>query len=852
MIKIALKDLLGRKLRLALTSLAVVMGVAMVSGTFVLTDTIKHGFNQIFSTALQNSDVVITGKPAFGNSQNAPSFPAATLDKVRKLPGVADAAGGIGDLAQFVGSDGKVVSHGGAPGLAFSVNPDGNQHFNPLNLTSGAWPRGTTQIAVDTKTASDLKLAVGSTVGVIPRGGAVVHLTVSGIVTFGSVGSLGGATLAIFDLPTAQKLFNKEGQLDEIDVAAQPNVSPSELVAEIKSILPPQTQVRTGQQQAQKQSSDTSSALSFLEYFLLAFGGIALFVGAFVIANTLSITIAQRTREFATLRTMGATGRQVIGVVLAEGFVTGLVAATIGLFAGLGLAKGLDELFKSFGIDLPQSGLIFAPRTIIVSLVLGVLVTLIASVTPAVRATRVPPIAAVREGFVLPPGRLHRLGPIVAAAVIIVSVALVAVGAFVHHGIPTGDRLLMLGVGVLGSFVGVAMIASRIVRPLASVLGMPARRVGGVAGELARANSMRNPARTASTAAALMIGLALVTIVAVVAAGIRGSFEGAVKAEFHADYALTSENGFLPTSVDSADALRAAGVAEVVAGVRAGEGRVFGKTIQLTGVEPGLSQMLVLKWKVGDASSLESLGMTGAIIDKSYATSHHLVAGSPLSVLVPSGKTLHVKVVSVFDPPSGGSPLGSVTVSSRAFDSVTQNPQNVFTFMNMRGGVTDANTATLNRVLRDFPDAKIQTESQFIANQEAGLNIFLNMLFVLLGLSVIVSLFGIVNTLVLSVFERTRELGMLRAVGMTRRQARRMIRHESIITALIGAALGIPVGVGLGALFGNALPGGVPFVVPWGQIVTFVIAALIVGLIAAIFPARRAAKLNPLEALQYE
>ena len=315
---------------------------------------------------------------------------------------------------------------------------------------------------------------------------------------------------------------------------------------------------------------------------------------------------------------------------------------------------------------------------------------------------------------------------------------------------------------------------------------------------------------------------------------------------------MTSENGFLPTSVDSADALRKAGVAEVVAGVRAGQGRAFGKTITLTAAEKGLSQMLVLKWTLGDASSLDVLGMNGAVVDKDYAKSHHLVDGSPFTLLVPSGQELHLMVKAIFDPPSGGSPFGPVTVSAEAFDSVTHNPQNVFTFMNMSGGVTPENTAILNDVLKSYPDAKVQTESEFIANQEAGINIFLNMLFVLLGLSVIVSLFGIVNTLVLTVFERTRELGMLRAVGMTRRQTRRMIRQESIITALIGAALGIPLGVGLGGLFGQALPGGMPFIVPWGQIVIFVFAALIVGLLAAIFPARRAAKLNPLEALQYE
>ena len=850
MIRVAIRSLLARKLRLALTSLAIVMGVAMVSGTYVLTDTINRGFSAIFSTAYSKSDAVITGKEAFGGSQQAPSFPASTLDRVRTLPGVAGAQGGVGDLAQFVGRDGKVVSHGGAPGLAFSVNTGGDQSLNPLTVLSGRWPSAQGEVGMDTNTASDEKLVVGDRVGVIPRGGKVQTFRVVGIVEFGQSSSLGGATLAIFDLPTAQALFHKQGKLDEIDVAARPGMTSAALVTQLRDILPPHTQVRTSEAQARKSSSDTSSGLKILQYFLLAFGGIALFVGSFVITNTLSITVAQQTREFATLRAMGATGRQVRRVVVVEGFVTGLFASCIGLFVGVGLAKGLDQLFKAFGADLPQAGLVFATRTVVVSIVLGTIVTVVASLRPAVRATRVPPIAAVREGSILPPSRFARFGPVVALVVCAGALGLVLYGAF-GHGMTTGHRLLMLAGGVLALFVGIAMIAPLVVRPLAAVLAWPGARIGGVAGSLARSNAMRNPGRTASTAAALMIGLALVTAVAVLAQGLRGAFEGAVQSEFFADYALTSENGFMPTSVESADALRSAGIATVVAGVRAGTGKAFGKTIQVSGVEPGLSQMLRLKWKVGTDAAVDGLGAHGAIVDKGYATTHHLDVGSPIHLETPSGSFLDLKVAAIFAPPAGGSPLASVTVSSATFDTGYPNPQNVYTFLNMPGGVTDTNTKRLESLLRPYPDAKIQTEKQFIANQEKGLDSFLLFLYILLGLSIIVSLFGIVNTMVLTVYERTRELGMLRAVGMSRRQVRRMIRHEAVVTALIGAALGIPVGMGLAALFDRAI-GDVPFQVPWTTLGVFILAAIAVGLLAAIFPARRAARLNVLEALQYE
>ena len=594
---------------------------------------------------------------------------------------------------------------------------------------------------------------------------------------------------------------------------------------------------------------DTSAFTSILQKFLLAFGGIALFVGIFVIANTLSITIAQRAREFGTLRTLGATRRQVMISVIVEGGVIGVLASVSGLFIGLGIAKGLEALFVSFGIDLPHGNTIFATRTVIVSLVVGTVVTVLASLLPALRATRVEPIAAVREG-VLPSSRLARFGIPAALVTLALALALLLFG-----GLATGasgvQRLLAIGLGVIVSFIGMALAAPKLVPPLASTLGWPGARLGGVSGSLARENAMRNPARTASTAAALMIGLALVTAVGVLASGIKATFEHAVDAQFLGDYALTSENGFTPTGVASEQAVRAVPGVLVVSGVRAGEGKAFGSHINVTGVEPNVGRVIKITWKSGGPGVPGALGSTGAFVSSAYAKDHTLAMGSPIPLELPTGETVPLRVQGIFKAPSGGSPFGNVTISTGLFDRIYANPQNVFAFINMAGGVTPQNTAALTSALAEFPDAKIQTESAFKKQQEAGINVFLNLLYVLLSLSILVSLFGIVNTLVLSVFERTRELGMLRAVGLTRRQTRRMIRHESVVTALIGASLGIPLGVGLALLVGQAL-GSFTLAIPWGTLVVFVIAAIIAGLLAAIFPARRAARLNVLAALQYE
>ncbi|HTR32780.1 MAG TPA: FtsX-like permease family protein [Gaiellaceae bacterium] len=852
MLKVALKGLAGRKLRALLTGLAIVLGVAMISGTYVLTDTLKAGFGQIFTSVYKSTDAVITGKSAIGNGQGganiAPSFDASLLAKVEKLPGVAQADGGVSDQAQLVGRNGKVISNGFAPGLAFSVHPNGDQHFNPLVLVAGTWPRGSHQIAIDKNTADNKHYSVGQTIGAIARG-PVQQFTISGIVKLGDVASIGGATMAIFDLPTAQKLFDKVGKYDQIDVAAKPGVSPQQLVAQIRPILPSNTQVRSGEQEAQKQTSDAGDFTGILQKFLLAFGGIALFVGIFVIANTLSITIAQRAREFGTLRTIGATRRQVRRSVLVEGLLIGFFASVTGLFLGLGLAKLLEALFTGLGIDLPHGNTVFATRTIVVSLVVGTLVTVLASLLPAMRATRVQPIEAVREG-VLPPSRLARFGLPAAGATLIAALALLLLGGL-DSSLSGTDRLLAIGVGVIASFVGLALAAPRLVPPLASFLGWPGARIGGVSGTLARENSMRNPARTASTAAALMIGLALVTAVGVLVSGIKGTFEHAVDTQFKGDYALTSQNGFTPTGIASEEAVRAVPGVTTVSGVRAGDGKVNGSSVGVTGVQPNVGRVINITWETGGPGVPARLGDDGTFTSSKYASDHNLQLGSPIELKLATGQMLPLKVIGTFKAPAGGSPFGNITISSDLFDRVFQNPANVYAFINIVGGVGPANTARLNAALAKFPDAKLQTEAEFKKSQEAGINTFLHLLYVLLSLSIVVSLFGIVNTLVLSVFERTRELGMLRAVGMTRRQTRRMIRYESVVTALIGAALGIPLGVGLAILIGETL-GSFTISIPWASLIVFVVAAIIAGLIAAIFPARRAARLNVLEALQYE
>jgi putative ABC transport system permease protein len=851
-VRFALKGLLGRKLRTALTAIAIVLGVAMVAGTFMLTDSIDNAFDTIFTDVRKGSNAVVTGKSAFdlseGSGSNSPTLSESLLPEVRRLPEVAAAEGSVNGEAQLIGDNGKAIVYGGAPNLGFSVS-GANSPFNSLTLVKGAWPSGG-EVVVDKATADKEGFEIGRRVGV-QADGPVRELRISGFVRFGSVSTIGGATLAGFDVPTAQALFGKRGRLDEIAVASKSGVSDQQLVDALRKALPPTAQVKTGAQQARDDAEETNAFISFLRGFLLAFGGIALFVGSFVIANSLSITIAQRTREFATVRTIGGSRRQILISIMLEALVVGILASLVGLAVGVGLAKGLFWLFDAVGFTLPNSGLVLEPRAVVIALAAGILVTLVASLRPAFRATRVPPIAAVREGATLPRSRFASFRVPASILLTVAGFAALSYGLF-RSGLGTTGVLIWMGLGALLIFLGVALLAERLVRPLAAWLGWPATRVGGVAGELARDNARRNPQRTASTASALMIGLALVTLVSVLAAGIVSTFRSAVDDLWaRADYAVTAQNNFSPIPISAGEAAAKAPGVDAVGNVRVGEAQAFGKSIGATAVDPPTSRVFSIDWKEGSDELLAKLGDDGSFVSDGYANDHNLRVGSPVELTFANGDKKRFVVEGIFKPPAGGSPFGSVTISANTWDRFNEQPKNLYSFVIMKGGQTDANRAALDKALASFPNAKVATREEFIDNQISGLSSVLNILYVLLALSVIVSLFGIVNTLVLTVFERTREIGMLRAIGMTRRQVRRMIRHESVITSLIGGVLGIALGIVLGALL-VARVDFINFTLPITQLFVFALAAILVGIVAAIFPARRAARLNVLQALQYE
>jgi putative ABC transport system permease protein len=851
--RVALRGLLARKLRSTLTAIAIVLGVAMVSGTLVLTDTIDKAFDSIFSSSYEQTDAVVSGKKLVEWSQTGKAqISEDVLAKVRALPEVDAAAGTILDLsgdtnqAKILDRDGKAIQ-GNNPTFGLGVEP-ADERFNPFKLVEGDWAAGPGEVVVDLNTAEKQGFEVGDSVKVAGEG-PVGSYELTGIARFGDVDSLGGATIALFDVETARTVLGKSG-FDAVAVAAKDGVSQDRLIDAIASSLPGSAEVRTGDEQAAEDGEGVGEFVTFIRYFLLGFAGIALFVGAFVIFNTLSITVAQRTKELATLRTLGASRRQVLRSVVLEGTVLGIVASAVGLGLGVLLAKGLTTLFSAVDLEMPQAAMVFQLRTAVVAMLTGTIVTLVASVWPAVRATRISPISAVREGgmVVKKPSR----------KTLVFGLTVTALSAFglvyglLGEDVSAAVRVLGIGLGSFGIFIGLAAVAPRLVRPLAHVVGLPAARLGGVAGRLAQENAVRNPGRTASTAAALMIGLTLVSFVAVFGKALLASDENALRKQLGTSHVITSQSGWDAVPLGAGKAASAATGVQLASSIRGDRAQLLGGgEVDVSGVDPAtIGKAYNFEWVEGSPGSLATLDRGGAVVREGLELpgAGKAAVGDTVLFLTPAGKEVEAVVRGVYKKHGDlDQLLGGVVLSQQAFDRSFPRPGDMLTL------VQADSTGGLQRALAAYPDAKLQTDDEFIASWTAWLTDVMNLFYVLLALSVIVSLFGMVNTLVLAVFERTRELGMLRAVGMTRRQARRMIRHESVITALIGAALGLPLGVGLAALVTQSLSEfGVSFSLPVGTLAVFTLVAILAGVLAAIAPARRAARLNVLNALQYE
>ena len=845
MTRVAIKGISSHRLRTVLTALAIVLGVAMVSGAYTLTDTMRGAADSLSKASYDGTAAVVSAKTAFDAGDDEFStradIPVSTLDQVRALPGVEKAVGNISDEARLLDRNGDVIGSGPYFGTGLDRNA---AELSPFRVADGELADAPGEVVIDAGSAEKGGYAVGDRIAVQTRG-PVQKAEITGIATFGDVDSIGTATFALFDLEAAQALFDREGSYTEILVSGPDSVRQS-----IAQALPADLQVRTAEADDRFTLDGLRGFVDFLQVFLVAFGAVAVFVGAFTIYNTLSITVAQRSRELALLRALGATRRQVLRAVVAEALLIGVVASAIGLAAGLGLAKLLASLLASFDVDLPSTETVFATRTIVVSLLVGVIVTLVAGLGPALRATRVSPVTAMREGAEIPPSRIGRRAPLFAALVGLLALAVLGLGMFAP-GIDAEGRLALLAPGALLLFVAVALISPRLVPRLASVLGRPGERLAGVAGGLARRNAMRNPGRTAATAAALMIGIALVAFSAVLGAGMRESTTGALENQVRADYVLVGQDGWSPIGPEAVEAAAAVPGVEVATGIAQASGRAFGEDVSVDGVDQSrIAQVFGSDYAEGSDDSLAELGSGGALVTEKLADREGLAVGDRFRVTATGGQKLDLKVAAVSKPdkfnPLG---LGDVTIARQAFDSAFAEERERYGFVAGDG----ASLAELRSALAPYADVKLQSKSEFVTDQSAWVDQILGIFYVLLGLAVIVSLFGIVNTLALSVLERTRELGMLRAIGMSRRQVRRMVRHESVVTALIGAVLGIGVGLFLAALATTALSEeGLRFAVPTGSLFAFTIVAALAGVLAAIGPARRAARLDVLRALQYE
>ncbi|MGA8247170.1 MAG: FtsX-like permease family protein [Nocardioides sp.] len=847
--RVSLRNLLARKLRLALSAFAIVLGVAFVAGSFVFTDSLSGAFNGIVKGTTADVEVAphrVIDVESIGTDSR--TLPASLMRRIRAIPDAAQVSGTAEVQGVFViGADGKLVGGNGPPGLAFNyTDMTAIAGDRILTLTQGRLPVGVDQIALDEDAARKAGYRIGDEVTLATPGDPPVrHATLTGLVRFGSSGGLVGATLTIFDLRAIRDLFfDGRPVYSGISVRAAPGVSQARLRDEVQQVLPKGVEARTGDDVAQETERSIATVLGFINTFLLVFAGIAMVVGAFLIVNTFSILVAQRGRELALLRAMGASKRQVNVSVLAEACVVGVFGSTVGIGLGYLLAHGLKALFGAIGLDLGKAGMPLEPRTVLVSYAVGVTVTALAAFLPAYRAGRVSPVEAMRDDVSVPESSLRRR-MWTGASLLGGGIGLMVAG---RTGV-VGHGLALTGLGMLVVLIGVSLTSSVIGQPVLRGLGTVYHRAFGIVGDLATENSLRNPRRTAATSSALMIGLALVALMSILGQSAKVSTAKAIDGSLTAGLVVSNvtQQPFSPVyarEIRKLDGVRTAAVA------RAATGRSDGHQVSVTAVGPGfLDGALRLPMSAGVP---DGLGVHRVLVASRWAAGRDLGIGDRFEVSFPSGTHTYV-VGGIY---ASGGPIGSDLVLTTAqLKAGGFTPEDAVVLVTATPGASESRVrAEIDEVLKGNPTVTLKNQQEFLDEQKAQINTLLSIVYALLGLAIVIAVLGITNTLALSVIERTREVGLLRAIGLGRRQLRRMVRLESIAISALGAVLGVAMGIAFGVVLQRSVAdrGVGTLSIPWLQLAIFVALSVLVGSIAAVFPARRAARFRILDAITTE
>ena len=846
--RLTFKNLMAHKLRFLMATFAVLLGVSFVSGAFVLTDSLRSTFESLFTQTNKGIDVQVRSKIAFGRSDRATRdpVPVDVLDLVRGVDGVRAAEGSFFRTATLLDKSSKAIKTQGAPTAGLAVQSD--SVISGVKVLTGRVPTNSTEVVIDGQTADRHHYVVGDSIGVVLDKGTSTY-TIVGLIGQGGQRGFAGATIVGFDPATAAAVLEPTGSFDNIALAAAPGTKPAELLANVRAKLPANLEAVSGDTVRKEAKDAVGTIFTIFGRVLLGFALVALFVSTFIINNTFAIIVGQRIRELALLRAIGANVRQVRRMVIAEAFAIGALASALGIGAGVLVAKGLLALFNAGGAGLPTSTTVVSARTVEVALAVGIGVTLLSAIVPARRASRIPPVAAMNPEAgqsALASGRRLVSGLVVT----FLGIVGVGVGLFAHPG-STITTIGLAGLGAIMLFIGVASLSTTVAKRASLIIGAPLGRVFRLPGELARQNAARSPRRTSSTAAALMIGLALVSAFSVVASSVKSSFSNTLKRSVQADYFMSSDT-FQGFSTQFADRLKTVPQLDAVSAMRFSSAQVNGSTKNVTAVDPTtFSKLVNLDVKTG---SVEALANGGLLVGRDPAKDLKLKVGDPLTITWQNGRTATLKVAGTFNDSTVTGTNWVVSLDTLTAASDTADVRDRFVAARLRPG-TDATAAqtAIDQLGVTFPQVKIEDRSQFRKSQEGQINQLVAVVNGMLLLAILIAVLGIANTLALSVFERTREFGLLRAVGMSRVQLRRTVRWEAVIVALFGAILGIVIGTPLGAALASALPKSIVdgVTVPVGQLVTLLVVAVLAGLFAAILPARRASKLNVLDAISH-